>query len=77
MTHEHVALERLGYLECNAYEDQYRCTAQGDLDLWAILRSLKAAGYDGDIAIEFEGLEDAKYASAVGMQNARRIWNEV
>ena len=51
--------------------------AQGDLDLWAILRSLKAAGYDGDIAIEFEGLEDAKYASAVGMQNARRIWNEV
>ena len=51
--------------------------AQGDLDLWAILGSLKAAGYDGDIAIEFEGLEDAPYASAVGIQNARRIWNEV
>ena len=51
--------------------------AQGDLDLWAILGSLKAAGYDGDIAIEFEGLEDAPYASAVGLQNARRIWNEV
>ena len=51
--------------------------AQGDLDIWAILHSLKAAGYDGDIAIEFEGLEDGPYASAVGMQNARRIWNEV
>ena len=41
---------------------------QGDLDVWAILGSLKAAGYDGDIAIEFEGLEDAEYASAVGLK---------
>lgn len=51
--------------------------AQGDLDMWSILHSIKASGYDGDIVIEFEGLEDAPYASAVGMQNARRIWNEV
>ena len=51
--------------------------AQGDLDMWSILHSLKASGYDGDIAIEFEGLEDAQYASAVGLRNARRIWNEV
>ena len=51
--------------------------AQGDLDMGSILRSLKTSGYDGDIAIEFEGLEDAQYASAVGLQNARRIWNEV
>ena len=51
--------------------------AQGDLDMWSILHSIKASGYDGDIVIEFEGLEDAEYASAVGMQNARRIWNEV
>ena len=51
--------------------------AQGDLDIWAILHSLKASGYDGDIAIEFEGLEDGPYAAAVGMQNARRIWEEV
>jgi len=51
--------------------------AQGDLDMWSILHSIKASGYDGDIVIEFEGLEDAPYASAVGMQNARRIWDEV
>ena len=51
--------------------------AQGDLDMWSILHSIKSSGYDGDIVIEFEGLEDAPYASAVGMQNARRIWNEV
>ncbi len=50
--------------------------AQGDLDIPAVLGALKRAGYDGDIVIEFEGLEDARYASAVGMQNARRLWDE-
>ena len=51
--------------------------AQGDLDIWQILKELKNANYDGCIAVEFEGLEDGRYASSVGMMNARRIWNEV
>jgi len=51
--------------------------AQGDLDIYAILKTLKAAGYDGNIAVEFEGLEDAQYASLVSLQNAKRIWSEV
>jgi len=51
--------------------------AQGDLDIWEILGTLKAAGYDGDIAIEFEGLEDPAYATKVSLDNARRIWSEV
>ena len=51
--------------------------AQGDLDIWQILGELKKAGYDGHIVVEFEGLEEGPYASSVGMQNARRIWNEV
>ena len=50
---------------------------QGDLDIYATLGALKRAGYDGPIVIEFEGLEDARYASAVSLQNAARIWNEV
>ena len=51
--------------------------AQGDLDIYAELSALKHSGYDGDIAIEFEGLEDGRYATGVGLANARRIWNEV
>ena len=51
--------------------------AQGDLDIYASLAALKHSGYDGDIAIEFEGLEDGRYATGVGLANARRIWNEV
>lgn len=51
--------------------------AQGDLDMWEILGEIKGAGYDGPIAIEFEGFEDPLYASKVSLDNARRIWNEV
>lgn len=51
--------------------------AQGDLDMWSILGSLKKAGFDGNLMIEFEGLEEPTYATAVSVGNARRIWNEV
>ncbi len=51
--------------------------AQGDLDLYEILGAIKASGYDKNIAIEFEGFEEPKYASRVSLDNARRIWNEV
>lgn len=51
--------------------------AQGDLDIYALLSALKESGYDGCIAIEFEGLEEARYATGVSLMNARRIWNEV
>ena len=50
---------------------------QGDLDVHEILGAIKASGYDGNIAIEFEGFEDAKYASRVSLDNARRIWAEL
>lgn len=50
---------------------------QGDLDMYLILGEIKKSGYDGNIAIEFEGFEEPKYASRVSLDNARRIWNEV
>jgi sugar phosphate isomerase/epimerase len=49
---------------------------QGDLDVPAILKTVKDSGYDGPIAIEFEGMEDPLYATRVSIDNARRIWNE-
>lgn len=50
---------------------------QGDLDIYEILSVIKASGYQGHIAIEFEGLEDPLYASRVSLNNARRIWEQV
>lgn len=51
--------------------------AQGDLDMWEILGAIKRSGYNGPIAIEFEGMENPLYASRVSLNNAKRIWDEV
>jgi len=50
---------------------------QGDIDMWEVLKAIKHSGYDGYISIEFEGHEQCTYGTKTGMDNARRIWNEV
>lgn len=49
---------------------------QGDLDIAGILGAVKRSGYDGPIAVEFEGMEDPAYATRVSLDNARRLWEE-
>lgn len=50
---------------------------QGDIDVREALRAVKASGYDGYLSLEFEGLEDCRFGSRVGMANARRIWEQL
>lgn len=50
---------------------------QGDIDMVEVIRVIKQSGYDGYISIEFEGMEDPRVGSKIGMANARRIWEEV
>lgn len=50
---------------------------QGDIDVREVLRIVKASGYDGYLSLEFEGLEECKQGSRIGLANARRIWDEV
>jgi sugar phosphate isomerase/epimerase len=50
---------------------------QGEIDIWKAVKMIKESGYDGYISIEFEGMEDCRLGSRIGMENARRIWNEV
>ena len=47
--------------------------AQGDLDVWTSLKILKESGYDGNVSVEFEGMEDGKLGSIYGMDAARYI----
>ncbi|MBJ6363234.1 sugar phosphate isomerase/epimerase family protein [Paenibacillus sp. GCM10012307] len=49
----------------------------GDIDIPAVLRTVKAGGYDGYISIEFEGLEDCKVATKLGFDYVKRVWAEV
>jgi sugar phosphate isomerase/epimerase len=48
----------------------------GDLPIRKIIKIIKQSGYDGNITIEFEGMEECKSASLIAMNNLRRLWDE-
>lgn len=48
---------------------------QGNVPVQQCLTILKSVGYDGYLAIEFEGVEDAYFALETGLQNLRRYLN--
>lgn len=49
---------------------------QGDIDMPAVIRVIKGSGYDGFVSIEFEGMEDCRTGTRIGMANAKRLWDE-
>jgi inosose dehydratase len=48
----------------------------GEIDIRRIVKLIKASGYDGFITVEFEGMEDCRIGSQIGMENLRRFWDE-
>lgn len=48
----------------------------GDVDTWEVMRVIKHSGYNGYASIEYEGIEDCLFGARVGLQNARRMWDE-
>lgn len=48
----------------------------GDIDIRKIVKLVKDSGYDSYISIEFEGMEECKNATKIGMDNLKRFWNE-
>ncbi|WP_309119942.1 sugar phosphate isomerase/epimerase [Paenibacillus sp.] len=48
----------------------------GDLPIRKIVKLVKASGYDGNITVEFEGMEECKAAAKIAMDNLRRLWEE-
>lgn len=49
---------------------------QGDIDMPEVIRTIQRSGYEGYITIEFEGLEDCLEGTRIGLENARRLWEE-
>lgn len=49
----------------------------GNVPVKQCLHILKAAGFDGTIAIEFEGVEEPETAVRIGLANLKRYWSEV
>ena len=46
------------------------------MDIWAILKTVKDAGYDKEVSIEFEG-KDCVAATDICLKTARYIWDRV
>ncbi len=49
----------------------------GAVPIRQCLGILKYAGFDGDVSIEFEGLEEPETALWISLQNLRRYWREL
>lgn len=49
----------------------------GDMDVRKALKLIKESGYKGYASLEFEGMEDCRLGSRIGMDNIKRIWDEV
>ncbi len=49
----------------------------GNVPVKQCLHLLKAAGFDGTIAIEFEGMEPAVDGVRIGLANLKKYWSEV
>lgn len=52
-------------------------SGHGDINLYDVIKVIKESGYDGYISIEFEGLEECKQGSKIGMENVRKIWDAI
>ena len=51
--------------------------AQGDIDIWDVMRTIKYSEFDGDIYLEYEGMEECSYGTRLSFANMKRIYNEV
>lgn len=49
---------------------------QGDIEIREIVKLIKDSGYDGNITLEFEGMEECREACKIGMYNLKRFWEE-
>lgn len=50
---------------------------QGDIDIWDVMRTVKNSDFNGDIYLEYEGMEECEYGTHVSFANMKRIYNEV
>lgn len=46
----------------------------GDVNLAEIMNVVRSSGYDGYLSLEFEGLEECRQGTRMGLEQARRLW---
>lgn len=46
----------------------------GDINMPAVFKAIRSSGYDGYLSVEFEGMEECRIGSKVGMDNVKVLW---
>ncbi|QGQ98244.1 sugar phosphate isomerase/epimerase [Paenibacillus psychroresistens] len=49
----------------------------GDIDMRNVLKVVKQSGFDGFLSVEFEGMEECKLGTRIGLNNLKQLWNEI
>ena len=72
-------MPRFGYVGTAARNTILRgaIVGQGDMNMWKVLETIKKSGYDKQISLEFEGMEDVVAGTFYGLETARYIWDRV
>ena len=47
------------------------------MNMWKILEIIKKSGYEKEISLEFEGMEDCVAGTYYGLETARYIWDRI
>ncbi len=50
---------------------------QGDIDIHAVLKTIKDFGFDGYVSVEFEGMENCEQGTEISLAMAKAIWEAV
>lgn len=50
---------------------------QGDIHIPSVIKIIKESDYSGYISLEFEGMEECKQATKIGLEYLRRTWEAV
>lgn len=72
-------MPRFGYVGTAAKNKILRgaIVGQGDMNMWKIIEIIKKSGYEKEISLEFEGMEDCVAGTYYGLETARYIWDRV
>ena len=72
-------IPRFGYVGTAAGNKILRgaIIGQGDMDMWKIISIIKNSGYEKEISLEFEGMEDCIAGTYYGLETAKYIWDRV
>jgi hypothetical protein len=72
-------MPRFGYVGTAARNTILRgaIVGQGDMNMWKVLETIKKSGYEKEISLEFEGMEDCVAGAYYGLETARYIWDRV